>query len=181
MSFNFVTQFNNTGKITPNINNGINNYYCRPTISALVAIEVKVTNAGASPAATINLLHQGIRNLQSRIKETSPEADKLISLLKKKDTEILSTQPDGHTVVVWIWCGSQAALQNLQELYEMNQLADALLGFDRPSSSEISQSRVISIDSNEFKKNVGKLIGSHSPQRKLKSLSHLHIYPNVYI
>lgn len=63
----------------------------------------------------------------------------------------------------------------------MNQLADALLGFDRPSSSEISQSRVISIDSNEFKKNVGKLIGSYSPQRKLKSLNHLHIYPNVYI
>src|SRR6218665_1608429 len=92
-----------------------------------------------------------INNLRERTKPRSHLADKVIAHLRDEGIEILSSQLDGQTVVVWIWCHSQTAIGNLQRLYESNQLRYYYIENIQPSTS-----KVISIDRNQFKKTVGK-------------------------
>src|SRR5688572_19464173 len=88
----------------------------------LVVIKVKVKNCSTARTKSMyaKLLHQTIEDLRNRNKPRSAEADKLISQLREEGVEILNSQLDRQTVVVWIWCRSQAALEYIQELYESN-------------------------------------------------------------
>ena len=96
-----------------------------------------------------------IEDLRNRTKPWSHQTDKLISQLREEDIEILNSQLDRQTVVVWIWCRSQAALEHIQSLYESNQLRDILFGLE---NIQPSISMVINIDGNQFKKTVGKFL-----------------------
>ena len=97
------------------------------------------------------LLHKKIEDLQNRTKPLSHQVDKFIRELKDEGIEILNSHLDRQTVVVWIWCHSQAALEHIQKLYESNQLRDAFFEKIQPSISS-----VINIDRKHFKRNVGK-------------------------
>ena len=105
------------------------------------------------------LIHQNIGDRRNRIKPCSLQSDKLISQLNGEGIEILNSQLERETVVVWIWCRSQTALHNIQSLYESNQLKKVLYGVAdiHTSTPEIEQSNVISIEDNQFKKTIGKL------------------------
>ena len=100
------------------------------------------------------LLHQMIEDFRNRTKPRSHQTDKLISQLKNEGIEILNSQLDRQTVVVWIWCHSQAALEYIEMLYELNHLRDVLL-FEH---IQPSLSKVIRIDRNQFKKTIGKFL-----------------------
>src|SRR6218665_1589177 len=104
------------------------------------------------------LLHQNIVDRRHRIKPCSLQSDKLISQLNGEGIEILNSQLDRQTMIVWIWCRSQTALYYIQRLFESNQLRKVLYGVaDIPiSTPEVEQSNVI-IENNQFKKIIGKL------------------------
>ena|SRR6218665_567767 len=103
------------------------------------------------------LIHQNIKDRRNTIKPCSHSSDKLISQLNDEGIEILNSQLDRHTLVVWIWCRSQTALHYIQGLYESNQLKKVLYGVaDIQTSTEIEQSNVIIIENNQFKKTIGK-------------------------
>src|SRR6218665_419131 len=68
------------------------------------------------------LLHHEIENLRNKVNRRSHQTDKLIVQLTKVGIEIRGSQLDRQTVVVWIWCSTQAALEHVQKLYESNQL-----------------------------------------------------------
>lgn len=110
-----------------------------------------------TPSFDSNLFCRAINNLRERTKLRTHHCDKLISQLKDEEVEILNAQTDRSTVVIWFWCRSQAALENIQTLYESNQLRDILFGAAniQPWASEIIQSQVITIDGNQLKKTVG--------------------------
>src|SRR5688572_18985317 len=93
--------------------------------------------------------HQKIEDLRNRTKPWSQQTDKLTSKLTVGGMEILNSQLDRQTVIVWIWCRLQAALEEPQRLYESNQLRDVLF-------ENIQPSKMIDIDRNQFKKTVGK-------------------------
>jgi hypothetical protein len=124
-------------------------------------MKVEVQNRGAKRITSMEtqLLHQTIEDLRNRTKRRSYQTDKLIGQLKDEGIEILNAQVDRQTVVVWIWCHSQTATENCQTLYESNQLRDVLCGL--ANIPEIDQSKVINIDSNQFKKTVGKFFKTH--------------------
>jgi len=105
------------------------------------------------------LLHQNIEDRRHRNKPCSLQSDKLISQLNDEGIEILNSQLERETVVVWIWCRSQTALHYIQRLYESNQLRKVLYGVAdiHTSTPENEQSSVISIENNQFKKTIGKL------------------------
>src|SRR6218665_1153511 len=104
------------------------------------------------------LIHQNIEDRRNRIKPCSLQSDKLISQLNDEGIEILNSQLERETVVIWIWCRSQTALHNIQRLFESNQLRKVLYGVaDIPiSTPEVEQPNVI-IENNQFKKTIGKL------------------------
>lgn len=109
------------------------------------------------------LLHQKFNDLQNKNEPRSYDSDEIITQLKRIGLEILNSQLDTlnrQHVFVWIWCQWQKALENIQWLYESNHLRDVLFGIANmpASTSEIAQSKVINIDSNEFKKTVGKFL-----------------------
>src|SRR6218665_2969050 len=110
-----------------------------------------------------------INDLRDRTKVRSHETDKLIAQLKDKGIEILNSQLDGQTVVVWIWCHSQTAIENIQRLYELNQLRDEYF-----ENIQSSSSTVINIDSHQFKKTVGKFLRMHLSQRKLQTINDIY-------
>lgn len=105
-----------------------------------------------------SLLYQKVEDLRKRTKPWSQQTDKFISQLKEAGIEILRAQLDRQSVIVWIWCHSQTALENIQKMYQTNQLRDVLFGIANiPSSvSEIIQSNVTHIDSNQFTHKIGK-------------------------
>ena len=109
---------------------------------------------GGNSTASVQsqLLHQRISDLRNRTKPRLHQTDKLISQLKDEGIEIINSQLDRQTVVVWIWCHSQEAIEYIQKLYDSNQLKDILFENIQPSTS-----KVIRIDRNEFKKTIGKL------------------------
>src|SRR5688572_13585774 len=96
-------------------------------------------------------LHQKIEDLRNRTKPRSHQTEKFISQLKDEDIEILNSQMDRQTVVIWIWCRSQAALDYIQRLYESNQLKEIFL-----ENIQSSTLNLISIDSIQFNKTIGK-------------------------
>src|SRR6218665_1867023 len=102
---------------------------------------------------TQQLLHKKINDLRDRTKPRSHKADKLIAQLRNAGLAILSSQLDGQTVVVWMRCHSQTAVENLQRLYESNQMRDKYFENIQPTTS-----KVINIDFNLFKKTIGKLL-----------------------
>jgi len=83
-----------------------------------------------------------------------------MSDLKDEGIEILNSQLDRHTVVVWIWCCSQAAIEYIQTMYESNQLRDIFCDFTdiRSYTSDLARWNRVSIDCNQFKKTVGKFM-----------------------
>ena len=101
-------------------------------------------------------LHKKINEVRDKTKPRSDETNKLIVQLRDEGLEILNSQLDGQTVVVWIWCHSDTANENLQKLYESNQLRDEYFENIQPSIS-----KVINIDRNQFKKSVGKFLRKH--------------------
>lgn len=127
----------------------------------LVAIKVEAQAHNGKGTVSMDIqksFHQGIEDLRDRTKPMSHQTNKLVDQLKEEGIEILNCQMVRQTVVVWIWCQSQTALQHIHRLYESNQLRDILFGLAniRPSPSGIIESKVISIDSNQFLKTVGK-------------------------
>ena len=128
-------------------------------LSVSLKIEVQPSGDTCTTSTEAQQLRDKIEDLRNRTKPRSRETDKLIVQLRDKGIEFLSSKLDRQTVVVWIWCHSQAALHYIQELYESNQLKEVLCGIAKiqPPSSEI-----ISIDRNQFKKTVGKISRTHS-------------------
>ena len=61
-------------------------------------------------------------------------------------------------MVVWIWCRSQAALENIRKLNESNKLGNVLVGSAYMPTSGLAKSTVISIDQHQLKKTVGKFL-----------------------
>src|SRR6218665_3721550 len=123
-------------------------------------MKTKVQTRGAkctSSMETQKLLHQAIEDLRDRTKPRSHLTDKLISQLNYDGIEILNSQQKRRTVVVWILCRSQTALDNFQKLYESNQLRDVFFEHLQPIFP-----KVINIDCNELKKTVGKFSWMHS-------------------
>ena len=121
---------------------------------------MQVQTFGALDAQKI--LDQKMNDLRDRTKPRSHETDKLLVQLREEGLEILSSQLDGQTVVVWIWCHSQTAIENLQNLFESKELRDEYFEIIQPSVS-----KSISIDSNQFKKTVGKLLRKQLSYRQL--------------
>lgn len=130
-----------------------------PTFLLLVVIKVKVTPCG-TVLKDQRLLHQSIEDLRSGTKSGSHETGKLISQLNDAGVEILSSQLGRRTVVVWVWCRSQSALEHFRKKFKSSQLSDVLfdLAVVRPSNSEIIQSIVFSIDQHQFEKTVGEFL-----------------------
>lgn len=106
----------------------------------------------------LHLLHEKIEDLRNRTKPWSHKTEEIISRLKDEGIEILSSQLDRQTVIVWIWCHSKAALEYVQRLYESNQLTYILfeLTINRPCTSGMTPSKVIRIESDKFRKTAGK-------------------------
>lgn len=102
------------------------------------------------------LLHQNIKDLENRTKPRSHKTGELVSQLNDEGIEILNSHLDSQTVIVWIWCHSQAAFGNSQKLYESSKLMDVLFENIAPSIS-----KVIIVDRNEFKKTIGKYLLTH--------------------
>src|SRR6218665_3420362 len=124
-------------------------------------INVNVQNSHGTICTTSTetqlLLHQNIEDRRHRNKPCSLQSDKLISQLNGEGIEILNSQLERETVVVWIWCRSQTARRYIQKLYESNQLRYVLYGVaDIQTLTEIEQSNVITIEDNQFKKTIGK-------------------------
>lgn len=116
------------------------------------------------------LLHQKVRERRSKTKPRSRQTDKVISRLKEEGLEILNSQLDRQTVIIWIWCYSQAATENTKKLYESNRLTDLFFDFGNiaPPISEIIKSKVINMDSSQFNKTVGKCLLIYTLKRELK-------------
>ena|SRR6218665_710856 len=130
---------------------------------SLVVIKLEVEHRDAKGRTSIEallLFHQNLEELGNRTKPWSHQTYGPISRLKKSGIEILNSQVDRKTVVVWIWCNSLAAFETVQKLYKSNQLREVLQGLAhiQPSTSEIVNSIVVNIDSNQFKKSVGKFL-----------------------
>src|SRR6218665_1256479 len=120
---------------------------------ALVVVEVKVRNCDTACAKSV--LHRRMTDLRNRVNPNSNETDELNSKLTEDGTEILTSQQKRQTMIIWIWCRSQTAVQHIQELYESNQLKDVLF---ENSPTQLSTSKAINIDRNQFKKTVGKFL-----------------------
>ena len=99
------------------------------------------------------LHHEKVEDLKSKKKSRSKEADKCIAQLREEGVEILNSQLEGQTVVVWIWCRTQAALENCQKLHETNRLRATFF-----ENILQSVSKVIHIDRSQFKKILGKFL-----------------------
>ena|SRR6218665_2878712 len=129
-------------------------------------MKVEFPNHGAKGTTykeTQQLLHQNIEDFRKRTKPCLFQSGKLISQLNDEGIEILNSQLelDRQTVVVWIWCRSQAAIEYIEGLYDSNKLRKVLYGVANIQNlTEIEPSppcrNVISIDENQFKKTVGK-------------------------
>src|SRR6218665_1067026 len=123
----------------------------------LVVIKVKIRNCCAAYAESVNtqLRHHEMSYLLNRnYPESTHSADELISQLNEEGIEILNSQMDRRTVVVWIWCRSKAALEYVKKMYESKQLRDVLFSIEHTCIQSYI-STVISIDRKQFKKNVG--------------------------
>jgi len=123
------------------------------TFFALGVIKIQVQIPDANCTTSIETLHKEIEDLRSRTKLRSHQTDKLISQLKDEGIEILNSQLNRQTVVVWIWCHSQAALEHIQKLCESNQLREALFENIQPSTS-----KEITMKRNQFQKTFGKFL-----------------------
>lgn len=124
----------------------------------LVVIKVKVRNCCAAYAESVNtqLRHHEMSYLRNgNYPDSTHSADELISQLSEKGIEILNSQMDRRTVVVWIWCRSKSALEYAKKMYESKQLRDVLFSIEHIQSSI---STVISIDRKQLKQNVGKFL-----------------------
>lgn len=121
-------------------------------------LEVQTRGAKCITSMEAQLLHQAIEDLRDKTKPWSNKTDELICQLNEEGIEILNSQLKRRNFVIWIWCRSQQAIENIQKLYESNQLTNVLFGLAniRPSTSEITESKLINIDKNQFKKTVGK-------------------------
>src|SRR5688572_1209448 len=115
-------------------------------------MQVRTRGAKCTASMESQLLHQKIEDLRNRTKPWSHQTDKLISQLRKEDIDNLNSQLDRRTVVVWIWCRSQAALQYVQKLYESNKRDEFIENY-QPSIS-----KMIKIDRNQFRKAIGKFL-----------------------
>lgn len=138
------------------------------SVLLVVAIKVEVQTRISKHRHTVSvekqlLFHKMLEYLPHKQKPWSRQISKLISLLSDDGIEILKSQADRQTVVVWLWCRSQEGLQNIQELYESKQLIYVFLGFAniRRNYSEIIKSIVININSDQFKRIVGKFLHIH--------------------
>lgn len=121
-------------------------------------IKVEVQNPGPKCATSMNthLLQQNLENYRSKTKQISYQTNKLISTMRKEGIETLNSQLVRQTVVVWIWCHSQAAIEYIQRLYESEQLNDLL--FRLANIGPSTTPKVINTDSNQFMKTVGKFL-----------------------
>ena len=132
-------------------------------LSGVIKIEVHTRGSKcAAPMAAVQL-HQELDDLRNRTKPWSHQTDKLISRFREEGIEILNSHVDRQTVIVWIWCHLQAALDRIQRVYESNQLRDVLFENIQPNVSKVTN-----ISRNQFKKTVGKSLWRHSLRRTPK-------------
>ena|SRR5688572_16869698 len=121
----------------------------------VIKMQVQTRDSKSSTSMETHLLHKQIEDLRNRTKPWSHQTQQLISQLREEDIKVLNSQLERQTVVVWIWCRSQAALEHVQKLYESNQLRDVLFGL---ANIQLCISLVINVDGNQFKKSIGKFI-----------------------
>ena len=123
----------------------------------VVVAKIDVQNCTTSKETQL-LIHQNIEDRRNRNKPWPHSTEQLISQLNDECIEILNSQQDRQTVIVWIWCRSQTALEYIQSLYDRNRIKEVLYGVAniQTLTLEIGQSNVISIEDNQFKKAVGK-------------------------
>src|SRR6218665_2925508 len=125
----------------------------RFSLLGVIEIRVQVPRANITMSEESQQLHKKIEDLRSRTNPRSNETDKLIVQLREEGLEILSSQLDRQTVVVWIWCRTQAALEYIQRLHESNILIDIFFAIIQSLTCIL---KVIDIDRNHFKKTLGK-------------------------
>jgi len=118
-----------------------------------VLLFLVVIKIDGSKCITSMETQQKLEELRDRAKPWSHQTDKLINQLREEGIEILNSHLDKQTVVVWIWCHSQAALEYIQRLYESNQLREVFFENIQPSISIVTN-----IDGNQFKKTIGKFL-----------------------
>jgi len=111
----------------------------------VIKLEVKIRGANSTTRMDIQQFHQMFEDHRNRAQ--------LSSQLKDNGLEIVNAHLDRQIMFVWIWCRSQAALEHIQKLYESNQLRDVVFGSIQPSISV-----VINVNTNQFKKRVGKFL-----------------------
>ena len=120
------------------------------SVLLLGVIKIGVQTRDTSPMET-QLLYEKNEYLRNRAVIGSHQTNKLISQLKDEGIEVISVELETETVIVWIWCRTQADLANCQRMYESNQLRDTLFESIQPFIS-----KEITIDGNQFKKTIGK-------------------------
>lgn len=105
-------------------------------------------------------LYSKIQDLRNKDKERSHQTDERISQLKEEGIEIVSSYLVKQAIVVWFWCRSQKAFDNIKRHYESNLLASVLFGLAdiRPCTPELIKSTMVNMDSNQFRKRDGKYL-----------------------
>lgn len=131
------------------------------TVLLVVVIKVEVRYRVAKYTTSVetqSLFYDKIDEFRRKTKLWSRKTGKLISLLNENGIEILNSQLDRQTTIVWIWCRSQIALQKIQELYELNELKYVFFDFInlQPPADKCIESMVVDIDSNQFTRTAGK-------------------------
>src|SRR6218665_353357 len=122
----------------------------------LGAIKIRVHTRDTTSVET-QILYEKIDYLRNRTNLRSHQTDKRLSQLKEEGIEVISAELETQTLVVWIWCRTEAALASCQRMYESNQLRDKLFENIQPYIS-----KKIHIDGNQFKKTIGKFLLTHS-------------------
>ena len=102
-------------------------------------------------SVTIQLVYKKITDLHNRTDQRLRSTDEIISRLKSEGIEIIKSRKKRQTVVVWIWCRSQTAIEHIQKLHELNHLQYAFF-----ENSQRSIQTTMNIDRIQFKKTAGK-------------------------
>lgn len=125
-------------------------------------IKIKVRFRGATSTSSIDLQLYN-KTINAFLNQTQPISSKPYAInFQHEDIQSLGAQLERQTMVLWIWCRLQDALERLHKIWESNRLAG--LANIQPSISESNQRKVIIIDGNQFKKEVGKFFDhNHSP------------------
>ena len=93
--------------------------------------------------------------------QISEEIEEFIRKLKESDIKILRSTDDRETVV-WFWCKSERALEELKKLKESHVLQDVFCRLLKQNPATV-KSQDVNLDSDQYNRNVGKFKLKVSP------------------